>query len=171
MRRHSALVLMVIVAGLAVAGDLDEAVMGVAATLDRFHQAAGEADADAYFGLLSEHVVFMGTDVSERWSLTEFKAFAKPHFARGAGWLYRPLDRHVELSPDGGVAWFDEVLWNERYGVCRGTGVLTLTADGWRIAQYHLAIPIPADLTDEVTTTIRRFQEGADPADTATSSD
>jgi hypothetical protein len=33
--------------------------------------------------------------------------------------------------------------------------VLIRTSDGWRIAQYHLTIPIPNDLAAELTTRIK----------------
>ena len=47
------------------------------------------------------------------------------------------------------------MLWNDRYGVCRGTGVLLATEKGWRIAQYHLTFPIPNDLAKEFTAHIQ----------------
>ena len=40
------------------------------------------------------------------------------------------------------------------YGTCRGTGVLKLTADGWRIVQYSLSIPIPNELAGDITARI-----------------
>ena len=51
------------------------------------------------------------------------------------------------------------MLWNDTYGVCRGTGVLVLTEEGWRIAQYHLTFPIPNELSAEITARIKEFQE------------
>ena len=51
------------------------------------------------------------------------------------------------------------MLWNEKYGTCRGTGVLVLTEKGWRIAQYHLSFPIPNDLSAEVTSRIKEFEQ------------
>jgi len=64
-------------------------------------------------------------------------------------------ERHVFLGPGGHVAWFDEDLSNEKYGRCRGTGVLTKTEDGWRISQYNLTIPIPNALAPAVVEMIR----------------
>jgi ketosteroid isomerase-like protein len=118
--------------------------------LSSFHAAAAEADGSRYFALLSDDAVYIGTDASERWTKEEFRAFADPYFSRGRGWTYTATERHVVVGPDRATAWFDELLWNEVYGTTRGTGVVVLTADGWRIAQYHLAIPIPNELARRV---------------------
>jgi hypothetical protein len=57
---------------------------------------------------------------------------------------------------DVGVAGrFDEMLENESYGTCRGSGVLVRTAAGWRIVQYNLSFLIPNDLAREITALIR----------------
>jgi ketosteroid isomerase-like protein len=152
---------MVIAGGLAVAaptvaaGEAEDVTAAVTAVLDRLHRAAAEADGAAYFALFTGDAVFLGTDVTERWTLPEFRAFAEPYFADGRGWTYTASERHVDVAPGGDTAWFDEVLWNDRYGTCRGTGVLIRTSDGWRIAQYHLTIPIPNELAAELTTRIK----------------
>jgi len=127
--------------------------------LTRFHAAASEAKGDLYFSLFAEGAVFMGTDATERWSVDQFKAFAEPYFSQGRGWTYTKTERHISVSADGTTAWFDEVLWNEAYGTCRGTGVLLLTDIGWRIAQYNLSIPIPNDLTRDFAARIKEFEK------------
>jgi len=127
----------------------------VAAVLDAFHAAAARADEGAYFALLAPNAVFLGTDATERWNKAAFRAFAHPYFAAGKGWTYTPRDRHVDLSPDGRVAWFDELLDNASYGECRGSGVLQRTGDGWRIVQYNLAVPMPNALAKELVARIR----------------
>lgn len=48
------------------------------------------------------------------------------------------------------------MLKNDSYGTTRGTGVLMKTRDGWRIVQYHLAIPIPNEIAKEVVARIRK---------------
>ena len=141
----------------AIAGD-DDTTAAIGEVLDSFHEAASKADGELYFSLFFEGGVFIGTDVTERWTVAEFRQFAEPYFTEGRGWTYQPTGRHVDLSPAGDTAWFDEVLWNEKYGTCRGTGVLVLTGEGWRIAQYHLTFPIPNDLTVEVTARIKEFE-------------
>jgi hypothetical protein len=143
-----------------VAGAHDGAEKAIADVLDSFHQAASDADGDLYFSLFFDGGVFIGTDVTERWTVAEFKKFAEPYFSEGRGWTYTPKERHIDLAPKGGMAWFDEVLWNEKYGTCRGTGVMLLTDDGWRIAQYHLAFPIPNDLAADLTAQIKVFERG-----------
>lgn len=142
------------------------AVVGPEQVLDRLHETAARPDGRAYFALFTPDAVFMGTDVSERWTLPQFRAFAEPIFAQGRGWTYRlrPGTRQVVLSPDRSIAWFDEVLDSDSYGTSRGTGVLVLTQNGWRIAQYHLTFPIPNDLAREFTTRIREHEGRAAPA-------
>jgi ketosteroid isomerase-like protein len=120
----------------------------VAATLDRFHRAAAEADGATYFSLFAEDAVFLGTAPGERWTLEAFRAFAEPYFERGSGWTYVAREgRFVGVSRDGSLAWFDEVLDNAKYGRCRGTGVLRREAAGWRIVQYNLMLPVPNEIT------------------------
>lgn len=59
------------------------------------------------------------------------------------------------FAGDGATAWFDELLANDAYGTCRGSGVLLLTESGWRIAQYNLSIPIPNELAAKIVAVIR----------------
>ena len=137
----------------------DDARAAIGEVLDAFHEAASKADGARYFSLFFEGGVFLGTDVTERWTIADFREFAEPYFSEGRGWTYQPKDRHIDLAPNGDTAWFDEVLWNEKYGICRGTGVLVLTDSGWRIAQYHLTFPIPNDLSAEITSRIKEYEE------------
>ena len=81
----------------------------VAQVLDDFHDAAAQADEDRYFAHFAPEGVFLGTDSSERWDVAAFRAYAHPHFANGKGWTYRATARHVQLAPDGDVAWFDKM--------------------------------------------------------------
>ena len=138
------LILLVLFAGAAQAQDPKSAL------LDSFHQAASDADFDGYFSLLSENSVFLGTDGEERWTKEEFMAYVKPHFERGNGWTYVASDRHVTSTAAKDVYIFDEKLFNENYGYCRGTGVLVKTQKGLKIAQYNLSIPLPNAIADEV---------------------
>lgn len=124
--------------------------------LDAFHRAAARADGEAYFALLAEGAVFLGTDASERWDREAFRAYASPYFARGTGWTYTPTERHVWVA--GGTAWFDERLTNEKYGEVRGTGVLRRGPAGWRLVHYNLCFPIPNDLAAEVVERIRAHE-------------
>jgi ketosteroid isomerase-like protein len=129
----------------------------VAETLDAFHLAASKADGKTYFNLLADDAVFLGTDASERWTKEEFEAYAMPYFSQGKGWTYSVLNRHISISPSGGVAWFDEKLTNEKYGECRGSGALVQAPSGrWLITQYNLTVPIPNDLLPGVAEQIRQ---------------
>lgn len=118
-----------------------------ARVIDALHAAAASADGDAYFALFTPDARFIGTDATERWSLTEFRAYAEPYFARGQGWTYTPVERTVTLAPIRClcIAWFDEVLENDSYGVTRGSGVLRKTRSGWKIEQYVLSFTVPND--------------------------
>ena len=127
----------------------------VAKTLDGFHEAASKADWDTYFGLMSDDAIFLGTDVTERWDKPTFQAYA----AASIGWTYALKERHINFTPDGNTAWFDEVLHNAKYGTSRGTGVVIRTNSGWKISQYHLVFPIPNDLAEGFTQQIQIFEE------------
>jgi len=125
----------------------------IRALLDDWHQAASRADGARYFGLMAEDAVFLGTDASERWSLPAFRAFCEPYFSKGVGWTYQPRKRNVFVHGD--VAWFDERLWNDKYGDCRGTGALRRDAGEWKLVHYSLTLPIPNDLAADVVKMIR----------------
>ncbi len=127
----------------------------IAKAIDDFHDAAAKADATRYFAHLSSDAVFLGTDATERWTKAEFEAFARPYFEEGKGWAYTSTKRHVTVAADKSHAFFDELLKNEHYGVCRGSGVLRLEGGHWRIAQYNLSIPMPNALAKEFVARIR----------------
>ncbi len=144
------------------AADADIAEIG--RVLDTLHAAAAGADGPTYFELFSPDAVFIGTDVRERWSFRDFRARSEPIFASGRGWIYTKRRRHVTVGPAGcsDVAWFDEVLNSASYGTSRGTGVLLRTDQGWKVAQYALAHPIPNDVGNEVIDLIRAFEAAND---------
>tara|TARA_Y100000296_G_scaffold211_2_gene245 strand:+ start:1455 stop:1946 length:492 start_codon:yes stop_codon:yes gene_type:complete len=124
-------------------------------TLDALHHNASVANFEAYFSLYHDNAIFIGTDASEVWDKETFKAYAKPHFDKGTGWTYYPRDRHIYFSPDRNIAWFDELLDNKSLGETRGTGVLIKVGEDWKLAQYHLAIPIPNSIADSVAEQIK----------------
>jgi ketosteroid isomerase-like protein len=122
----------------------------VAAVLDDWHKAAAVADEERYFRHFAADAVMFGTDATERWTRDEFRVWAKPHFAKGKGWTFKAVKRHVSFSKDGAIAWFDESLDTMNLGPCRGTGVLVLDGDRWKIVQYNLSVPIPNEVFDDV---------------------
>ncbi len=142
----------------------------VGAVLDRFHAAAGRADLEAYFACLDPEAVFVGTDASERWTRAQFREFCGAYFARGQGWTYTPRERHVAFGWEASqrvalmsgadlypVAFFEELLDNEKYGVCRGSGaVVGDGAGGWRIVRYTLSFTVPNEAAAEVVEVIGR---------------
>ena len=46
--------------------------------LDGLHQDAHEGNFQDYFARYAKNAVFLGTDKTERWTIEEFKAYAKP---------------------------------------------------------------------------------------------
>jgi hypothetical protein len=120
----------------------------VAAVLDDWHHAAAVADEVRYFGHFAIDGVFMGTDAAERWTVSQFRDWAKPHFQSKKAWNFRPRDRQIAFSADGNTAWFDEMLDTPNLGVCRGSGVLVRLSGEWKIAQYNLSIAVPNSIAD-----------------------
>jgi hypothetical protein len=123
----------------------------VDAVLNDLHAAASAANFDRYFSHFAPNAVFLGTDPAERWTTPEFMAYARKRF----GWTYVPKQRHIFLSGDKSVAWFDETLESPKYGLMRGTGVLVRSGATWKLAQYNLEKPIPNALFPRVVQEIR----------------
>lgn len=118
--------------------------------LDNWHKAAAKANFDAYFNVLTEDAIYIGTDPTENWNKQEFIKFAKPYFDKGKAWNFSALDRNIYFSSDKKTAWFDELL-NTQMKICRGSGVLVMDEKGnWKIKHYVLSMTIPNDNTDEV---------------------
>lgn len=143
----------------ALAGPADDSA-AVGKVLDRFHAAAAHSDFNGYFGQFAPQGVFIGTDAHELWTVDEFKAYARPAFEAGKGWIYTPRERHVAIAqiPCRCVAWFDEILDSKAYGTSRGTGVLVKGPQGWKITQYALTFPIPNDLAKDMTARIKAYE-------------
>lgn len=118
--------------------------------LDGWHEAAAAANFEAYFSCFAEEAYFIGTDASERWDITQFKAYAKASFENAPAWEFIPMKRNIEMSPDGKMAWFDEVLNSDHLGVCRGSGVLVFENNSWKIKHYVLSLIVPNQHAREV---------------------
>ncbi|HIB38063.1 nuclear transport factor 2 family protein [Mesonia sp.] len=117
--------------------------------LESWHQAAAEANFENYFNLMTKDAVFIGTDASENWQLEDFKSFSKPYFDKDKAWTFHPLERNIYFSKNKKTAWFDELLETD-LGICRGSGVLTLTKEGWKIQHYVLSIAIPNENVSKI---------------------
>jgi hypothetical protein len=126
--------------------------------IDRWHEAAAKANADAFFGSMAENSIYIGTDAKERWTKKEFITFAKPYFDKGKAWDLKPYDRDLHLSGDGQYVWFSELLttW---MGVCRGSGVLVKSTGGWQIEQYHLSVTVPNEVINDFITLVDKFSK------------
>ncbi|EPX63822.1 hypothetical protein D187_004951 [Cystobacter fuscus DSM 2262] len=131
----------------------------VNAVLDDWHRAAAQADEARYFAHFTPDAIYLGTDATERWTRDEFRAWAHPYFAKGKAWNFTPSSRHVSLSKDGSMAWFDEVLATPNLGPSRGSGVLVKEGGTWKIAQYNLSVPIPNDVLDDVKARIEAYEK------------
>ena len=118
--------------------------------LNDWHKAAGQANFNAYFDVLTEDAIYIGTDPTENWNKQEFIKFSKPYFDRGRAWNFTTLERNIYFSSDNKTVWFDELL-NTQMKICRGSGVLVADEKGnWKIKHYVLSMTIPNDNTDEV---------------------
>jgi len=121
--------------------------------IDAWHQAAAKADANTFFASMADNSVYIGTAKEERWTKNEFMAFAKPYFEKGKAWDFKPYDRDLHVTSDGKFAWFSELLttW---MGVCRASGVMHKTKDGWKIDQYHLSVTVPNEIIKDFITLV-----------------
>jgi ketosteroid isomerase-like protein len=117
-------------------------------SIDAWHQAAAQANFEDYFDLMTDEGIFIGTDATENWQLTEFKVFSKPYFDTGKAWSFTSLERHVYTQ--NGIVYFDELL-DTQMGICRGSGVMKMQDGTWKIAHYVLSIAVPNDKVSSLT--------------------
>ena len=132
----------------------DQAVAGV---LNNLHLYAAEARGSEYFDLFADDAIFFGTDISERWEKNAFQEYGLARFETGQGWTYHMTERNIYFSDDDQTGWFDELVRNDKYGQLRGTGVLKLVNQEWRIVQYNLVLPMPNDLLPKYAQEIKEF--------------
>jgi ketosteroid isomerase-like protein len=137
----------------------------IAASFDQLDAAATGADATAYLGRLDPDLIWIGNDISERWTYDAFEGFVRPYFERGEGWTYSARERQIVMSPDPCecLAWVDQVLDSETYGTAVSTAVMRRSDTGdWRIWRNALTYPIPNDLAHDMTVEIQAW-EAANP--------
>ena len=118
------------------------------ALIDGLHEDAHKGNFKSYFNRYTPNAVFLGTDKTERWTIEEFKEYAEPAFADGHGWTYKVVERN--WGGEGNIRWFDEILFNEKLGHCRGTGVTKLINDEWKIVHYALTMLVPNSIATDV---------------------
>jgi ketosteroid isomerase-like protein len=126
--------------------------------IDNWHLAAAKADGNTFFNSMASDCIYIGTDATERWTKTEFVAFAKPYFDKGKAWDFKPYDRDLHVTKDGKIVWFSELLttW---MGICRGSGVLEKTPDGWKITQYHLSVTVPNEIIKNFISLVESYEK------------
>lgn len=118
--------------------------------LDNFNKAAADAEFKSYFSFFLKDSYFIGTDATERWSKKGFMIWAEPYFKMKKTWNFTSIERNITFSEDGKLAWFDELL-DTQMKICRGSGVLEKTSEGWKIRQYVLSMTVPNAISSEVT--------------------
>ncbi len=127
--------------------------------LDDWHNAAATADEDVFFGSMTKDGIYIGTDASERWLRDELKDWSSKYFDKESAWTFIPEERHLDFSEDGKTVWFDELL-DTWMGKARGSGVLVMTEDGWKIKHYHLAIAVPNEVVNDYLKILEERKEG-----------
>jgi hypothetical protein len=119
-----------------------ENIQNIDKTIQKWHNAAAQAEFDDYFDLMTEDAIFMGTDATERWDKKAFQAYAKPHFDKGKAWTFKTLERNIVVDSLQQIAWFDELL-DTSFKICRGSGVLKRQGNDWKITHYVLSMTVP----------------------------
>lgn len=157
------LISLMVVASSSFAAEQSTGQQTINSMLDQFHEMASQANFKGYFELYHPEGVFIGTDAEERWDLDAFKAYAKPHFDAGRGWTYRVVERH--LAGQGDVRWFDELLWNDKLGPCRGSGVIEKYNGQWRVRHYVLSLAVPNEIAEAVGEQSKQIETRYAPAD------
>lgn len=126
--------------------------------LNQWHHAAATADEELFFGSMTKDGIYIGTDASELWLRDELKEWSAKYFARDSAWDFTPTERNIYFSNDGQTAWFDELL-DTWMGVCRSSGVVAMTKEGWKIKHYHLSIAVPNDVVQDFIKLVEGMKE------------
>lgn len=151
MRSRQTLMLALLLPLMAAADSTRPEFDAVGEVIDDFHDAAAHGDKDRYFSHLADNAVFMGTDEWERWpKYPDFSDYVDGRFTDGVGWTYRSVDRTIQFNDRSDVAWFDEIVFSEKHGRFRGTGVLTKQGDTWQIEHYAMSFLILNENWEEV---------------------
>lgn len=145
MKRVSFLFLLI---GPLLLGQLNEKA-AISQSLDAWHAAAASANFEAYFELMTEDAVFIGTDAGENWQRNAFIDYAKPHFDSGKAWSFITVARNIYVDKASNLAWFDELL-DTQMKICRGSGVLRKEDGKWKITHYVLSLVVPNEYVNDV---------------------
>ena len=106
--------------------------------LDRLHQMASQAN-------MVTREMQQGTMPANDglFQMNSKAVFSRPR----VDWL-PTIERHI-MGEDS-VRWFDELLWNEKLGPCRGSGVMVKVGDEWLVSHYVLSLAVPNQIAGEV---------------------
>lgn len=115
--------------------------------LEQWHYAAAISDENAFFGLMSQDAIYIGTDPTERWTRDELKVWSKKYFDAPSAWEFKPLSRNIRIGPGGQIAWFDELL-DTKMGPCRSTGMMIMQDEAWKLVHYQLSLALPNNKMD-----------------------
>ena len=63
--------------------------------LDQWHLYASNADMEAYFDMIDEEGIYIGTDETEIWTKEEFYEWQKPRTKDGVAWDFKAIDRNI----------------------------------------------------------------------------
>lgn len=124
--------------------------------LDAWHMAATKADSAAYFSMMADNSVFIGTDSFEVWTKQQFIEFAAPHFKKGKAWDFKKTVRNIHVDVTRNMVWFDEMLatW---MGPCRGSGWIDISnEDNFKLVQYVLSTTVPNDKINQFLEAMRK---------------
>lgn len=117
--------------------------------IDSWHLAASQADSSTYFAFFADaQSIFQGTDATEYWTAAEFAQWAGPYFRGESAWTFTPIERRWHEHQ--GVKWFSERLSSSHMGLCRGTGIMIETENGWKLDHYSLSFEVPNPAVNEI---------------------
>lgn len=116
--------------------------------MDNWHKAAATANEDLFFGSMTKDGIYLGTDKTEKWTRDEMAKWANEYFQKESAWSFTATERDIYFSEDGNTAWLNEKL-DTWMGVCKGTAVLVLKPEGWKIALYDLSVTIDNNKIDQ----------------------
>lgn len=122
--------------------------------MDNWHKAAATADEEVFFGSMTENGIYLGTDKTEKWTRDEMAEWANEYFQQESAWSFTVTERDVYFSEEGKTAWLNEKL-DTWMGVCKGTAVLVLRSEGWKIALYDLSVTVDNDKIDQLLELIK----------------
>lgn len=128
---------------------MDSEKIAIDGLLNQWHEEVAQYNFEAYFSKMTDDVVFVGTDATEVWNKKQFMDFSKPYFEKKQTWDFKPIQRNIYLDKNGKTAWFDEIL-NTWMGLCRGSGVVQKTLQGWKIQHYVLSVTVPNEAIQKV---------------------